>query len=66
MGLSIHYSGTIKDPEQIPQLAEEVQDVCIAFDWSYCLVNDEALTGISFSPPECETILIVSFFNYIL
>lgn len=35
MGLSIHYSGTIKDAEQIPQLVEEVQDVCTAFNWHY-------------------------------
>lgn len=58
MGLSIHYSGTIKDTKHITQLTEEVQDVCTAFDWDYHLVSDEMLTGISFTPPECETLCL--------
>lgn len=58
MGLSIHYSGNIKDVEQVAQLAEEVQDVCIAFNWDYRLVSDELLNGISFTPPGCETLCL--------
>ena len=42
MGLSVQYSGTIK--------------VCTVFYWNYRLVTDETLTGISFTPPECETV----------
>ena len=63
MGLSIHYSGLIKNTELIPQLTEEVQDVCFAFDWRYRLVNDETLTGISFTPPECETLCLTFLHN---
>lgn len=58
MGLSIHYSGTIKDVKQVPQLTEEVQDVCMAFEWPYQIVNEEKLTGISFTPPGCKTLCL--------
>lgn len=56
MGLSIHYSGTIKDKTLIPQLVEEVQDVCTILDWRWHLTKDENIDGISFTPPECETL----------
>src|ERR1044072_6104412 len=55
MGLSVHYSGTIKDVSLIPRLVEEVQDVCNVLDWRYHVTNDETLNGILFTPPECET-----------
>ncbi len=54
MGLSIHYKGTIKDAGLIPQLTEEVQDVCTVLKWDYQLFDDEDFKGICFSPPECE------------
>jgi len=56
MGLSIHYSGKIKDTGQIPLLIEEVLDVCTVFNWDYQIIDDESLTGISFTPPGCETL----------
>lgn len=56
MGLSIHYSGTIKDTAVISQLIEEVQDVCTILGWKWHINNDKKLTGISFTPPECETV----------
>lgn len=58
MGLSIHYSGTIKDVGQVEGLAEEVQDVCAAFNWDYHLIRDERLTGICFTPLGCETLFL--------
>lgn len=58
MGLSIHYSGMIKDAEQIPLLVEEVQDVCTVLDWHYQVIGDESLTGIFFTPPLCETLCL--------
>ena len=58
MGLSIHYSGTIKDTGQISLLTEEVLDVCTVFDWHYQLIDDKNLTGISFTPPGCETLCL--------
>lgn len=35
MGLSIHYSGTIKDYSLIDDLVAEVEDICKTFDWKY-------------------------------
>lgn len=55
MGLSIHYSGMIKNNALIPQLVEEVQDVCDVLGWPWHL-NNETVVGISFTPPECETV----------
>ncbi len=31
MGLSIHYSGKLKDVAVLPQAVEEVRDVCSSF-----------------------------------
>src|SRR6266508_4286767 len=54
MGLSIHYSGKIKNTDLIPNLVEEVKDICISLQWKYHLFDDELVKGICFSPPECE------------
>ncbi len=35
MGLSIHYSGTIKDYSLIEELVAEVEDICKTLDWEY-------------------------------
>ncbi|MGG9964267.1 hypothetical protein [Ferruginibacter sp. SUN106] len=35
MGLSIHYSGTIKDYALIDELVIEVEDICKTFNWQY-------------------------------
>lgn len=56
MGLSIHYSGKIKDTSLIPSLMEEVQDICAIMKWPYQSYNNETVKGIFFTPPECETI----------
>jgi hypothetical protein len=62
MGLSIHYSGTIKNISLIPLLTEEVQDICKVFNWDFHLFDDETFKGICFSPPECEPVFL-SFLN---
>jgi len=62
MGLSIHSSGTIKDLSLVPQLTAEVQDVCTILDWRWQVTDEEKITGISFTPPECET-LCLTFSN---
>lgn len=54
MGLSIHYNGKLKDIALLPQLVEEVQDVCNVLNWKYQLDNNDDIKGIWFSPPECE------------
>lgn len=59
MGLSIHYSGTVKDAALIPQLTEEVQDVCTVLGWPCNPVNDGIVKGVSATPPECETLSLV-------
>ena len=63
MGLSIHYSGQLKDPALISELMIEVVDICKEFDWEYHLIpgpNSDKLTGIIFSPAGCEPICLTS------
>lgn len=59
MGLSIHYSGKIKDTALIPELVEELKDICISLHWKYHLFDDDPgsnreINGICFSPQESE------------
>ena len=58
MGLSILFSGTIKNVQLIPQLTEEVQDICNELDWSHHVFDDEDFKVICFSPPECEPVFL--------
>lgn len=58
MGLSIHYSGTIKNINLIPSLTEEVNDVCTSLNWKYTIINNEELNGIVFSPEGCEPLFL--------
>lgn len=58
MGLSIHYSGTIKEMALIPVLTEAVLDVCKVLHWNYHLFNDANFKGICFSPPEGEPVFL--------
>lgn len=66
MGLSIHYSGTIKDVALIDKLTTEVTDICQSFNWSYHIIsepNTYHLNGILFSPEECEPIFLTFLSN---
>lgn len=61
MGLSIHYSGTIRDKSLLPQLAAEVKDICEGLGWDYHYFEaDQAddLEGIYFAPEECEPLFL--------
>ena len=58
MGLSIHYSGKIKDVGLIPRLVDELKDVCTIMTWSYHLFDNETVKGICFSPAECEPLYL--------
>jgi hypothetical protein len=60
MGLSFHYSGSIKSRALIATLEEEVADVCRIMNWKFHLFDDELVKGICFSPPECEPV----FFSF--
>jgi hypothetical protein len=60
MGLSIHYSGTIKKMSFIGDLVIETADICKTLDWKYHVIekpNEFDLHGIIFSPPECEPVM---------
>ena len=61
MGLSIHYSGTIRSMSLVYQLIDETVDICESMNWNYCIVNeagDERLNGIVFSPANCEPVFL--------
>ena len=58
MGLSIHYSGRLKDIILIPQLSEEVKEICETFQWTFHLFDDEDFKGICFYASECEPVFL--------
>lgn len=71
MGLSIHYSGRIKDYSLIERITDEVEDICKSLNWQYQIFDASKsklkpgsiavkytphdVKGISLTPPECET-----------
>ena len=76
MGLSFHYSGSISKPEMLSSLIDEIQDIAKVFNWKYFIFNqsfpenqftksdyNEEIYGISFTPPQCETIPICFLSN---
>jgi hypothetical protein len=76
MGLSFHYSGSIANPEFLPQLIDEVRDIATVYNWEYKEYEREFpkdsvgqaeynqyIYGISFTPPQCETISICFLSN---
>ncbi|TAN12067.1 MAG: hypothetical protein EPN37_16225 [Chitinophagaceae bacterium] len=54
MGLSIFYSGKIRDYGEIESLTEEVVDIACDLGWQSTAINDEHLKGILISPEKCE------------
>jgi hypothetical protein len=61
VGLSIHYSGTIKDSDLIDELIAEVSDICQSLSWTYRIIkepNPDQLNGICFSPEKCEPVFL--------
>ena len=63
MGLSIHYSGKIKNSNLIPKLVDELKDISTILQWNYHLYDDRHAKGISFSPPECEPLFFTFSIN---
>ncbi len=64
MGLSIHYSGQLKNKEVIPALMTEVTDICNSLGWSPEHLQETAtnpLTGVYFTPEGCETVFLTFF-----
>jgi hypothetical protein len=71
MGLCFHYSGKIKDEHLIKDLVGEVADIADSLKWDRVIfgndslekfngefINDEEFSGISITPPECETVFL--------
>ena len=58
MGLSVHYHGEIKNMDLIPELTEEVKNICEVFGWTFHLFDDKDFQGICFNPPEGEPVFL--------
>lgn len=56
MGLSIHYSGILKDPGLIPALIDEITDLTTSMSWGcYPLQSKrDKINGVYFAPVDCE------------
>lgn len=76
MGLSLHYSGRLSHPDLLAPLIEEVQDIARIYKWPFTIhhtefptgsfqneAHDNRLYGISFTPPDCETVPICFLSN---
>ena len=76
MGLSFHYSGSIANPDLLPELIDEIQDIARLYNWKYFIFDrqfaedtigkpdyNQNIYGICFTPPECETIDICFLSN---
>ena len=77
MGLSFHYSGSIANPELLPELIEEVLDIARIYGWKNSVyktffpnnslsgIDDYSneIFGVSIAPPGCETIDICFLSN---
>lgn len=68
MGLSFHYSGSIKERKHLSDLIADVQTLAKTHDWEYQIFettfptrqiqtdDEDHIYGISITPPKCETI----------
>ncbi|MDR0865286.1 MAG: hypothetical protein LBO74_10215 [Candidatus Symbiothrix sp.] len=79
MGLSIYYSGRIKNADSLPLLVEEIKDISKIYGWKYCtyetcfpnntLAEKESfqkIYGIHFTPTNCETVCIAFLSNGVM
>ncbi len=76
MGLSINYSGSFKKKASLEAMIDEVKDIAEIYEWKYTIANarfpknsfdkieyDGKLYGISFTPPNSETISLTFLSN---
>jgi hypothetical protein len=76
MGLSLHYNGRFGNPELLQQMIEEVEDLATIYKWRYTVyhnefpagsfknkIHDNKVYGISFTPPDCETVSLCFLSN---
>jgi hypothetical protein len=79
MGLSVSYSGQIKNAESLPLLVEEVKDISEIYGWKYSVYETyfpnntldekesfEKIYGICFTPTNSETVDIAFLSNGIM
>lgn len=77
MGLSIHYSGKFNKNESLSDFITEIEEIAKVFEWEYNIfqkhfprtgvdseLHDGKIYGISFTPPECETVSLCFLSNY--
>jgi hypothetical protein len=76
MGLSIHYKGNLRNKASLSSLMEEVKDIVKVHQWPFETYDSEfplhrfgkkkhsnAIYGIRFTPPECETVSLCFLSN---
>ncbi len=76
MGLTLHYNGTINKDASLSELIDEVKDIAEIYNWTYTIYedkfpedsfnnpqNDGKIYGISFTPPNSETVNICFLSN---
>lgn len=76
MGLTLHYSGKINKDASLSELIEEVKDISEIYNWPYNIyedkfppdsfnnpVHDGKVYGISFTPPNSETVNVCFLSN---
>ena len=76
MGLSIYYKGKFWEKACLVRMIDEIKDIAEICKWEYAvykeqfpkhetpeMVHDGEVYGITFTPPECETISICFLSN---
>lgn len=58
MGLSIHYSGILRDKKLLGPLMEEVKEISETLDWTPHIIDDKGLKGIAFAPEGSEPVFL--------
>jgi hypothetical protein len=76
MGLSFYYSGSFRENASLSKMVNEVKDIAEVCKWKYNIYQEEFpndynfensynqnIYGISFTPPECETVSLCFLSN---
>ncbi len=61
MGLSIYYSGSLRNENQLDELIEEVTEICNTLQWQPHVFNGngkDELKGLCFAPEGCEPVFL--------
>ena len=58
MGLSIHYSGVLRNKKLLVPLIEEVKEISETLDWTSHVIDNKDLKGISFAPERSEPVFL--------